>query len=413
MLGIFYFYSSSQTEEVSYKPAVTRQDWDNLQNFISSIQELWNYPDRLKQIDWKKVECPLWDFKNHYQLVDIRQNFLVLSCLLNGKVRQTGLKKSVFVNQFKVGEHNYFLKKWGSTQEYIKHIKKTDILNDYLPFEGVALAIGKVGNADFEFVFSLSYDQKLKFLPQANYYYGQDLNQLPHKYRSSLSRSNQNFAPVRSWDNMGRYFVIDKMPVRNIDLSLTSLFKEKRHQLAPDLMSLGLVVKYLNLSEQNAFCESRGMQLLDAAIFDAATFYRNIRNYERETSRSLYYFGDRWIGKNKCDLQKTKECNRHIEKDYVQELQISWMGLMSFVEEFESLKNDYDPYFNLHPGSKYFSEKSAWQFLGNRLMWSGLGLSPDEFKWTSSVLGIDLGGIKGETNIPVQFRCMKEWVTYP
>jgi hypothetical protein len=415
-LGAWYIYQSPNSTNVvdAGSTVLTRKDWEDVQKIKDELYELWSYPDRLNHIDWKKVECPLWDFKDHHSLVELRQNILVFSCILNGKIRQTGLKESVFINEFKKASNTFYLKKLDSEFTYFEILKRDKMpLNDYLPFEGIVLSLGKAGQSEFHFSFTLSFDQKLKYLPQANYFYGQDINQLPFNYRKNYSQNNQNFATVRSWDNIGRFFFVDKLPIRNLDLWGSTVLNEKKHHINPELLKTEKNVQYFTLEEQTQFCASRGMQLLDAATYDASTFYRNRRNYQDDATRSLYYFGDRWPIKNKCELQKTKECQKFTTDKDLLELQISWMGLMSFVEEFESLRNDFDPFFNLHAGSKYFSEKSAWQFLGHRMHWNGSGFFQDDFKWTSSILGVELEKNTQLQHIPIQFRCMKEWVTYP
>lgn len=411
LLGLFFFPINS--EKTYEEPQLTREEWQDIQKFISHIQELWSQPDRLKYIDWENSECSSWDFKKYHSQVDLRQNFLVFSCSLNGNIKKTSLKDSTFT-QFKTSISQLYLKKIDPVYTYFKHIKKASISkNDYLPFEGITISIGKTDDDDFQLDFTLSYDQRLKYLPQTNYYYGQDVNQLPYQFKAQSTKNVQNFATVRSWDNIGRFIFVEKMPIRNFDLHLWNRRQEKQNQISSDVLAPELVVKYLSLDDQISYCQSRGMKLLDAATFDAATYYRDIRNFKQDVSRSLFYFGDRWPKVHKCQLQKTKDCKEQGSFHQAMELQISWMGLMLFTNDFESLLNDFDPMYNLHPGSQYFLEKSAWQFLGNRMIWSGTGFTQDDFKWTSSILGSDLERVKFETNLPIQFRCMKEWVTYP
>lgn len=414
-----YLNSDSKQDQLIPEVVLTRLDWQHLQNIMSKVQALWDQPDRLKGIDWANSECPWWDFKQFHEMTDLRQNFLVLKCLLNNKTNENAQVKSKSnFTQFSFTNKNgtvesYFLKKRDAEFNYFDHLKKNTVnANEYLPFDGIRLEIGKKGNTNFSFSFTLFNDQKLKFLPQANYFYGQDINQLPHQHKMQI-KEGQPFASVRPWDNVGRYIVIDKLPVRNFELELWDKSLSLKNKFSQVLLKPELPVTYLSQSDQELYCQSRGMQLIDAAVFDAATFYRDIRNYQEEKNRSLFYFGNRWPLKNKCQLQKTQECRNEKYQRPNFNMQISWMGLLDFSNEFESMKNIFNPQFNLHPGSKYFKEGSAWQFLANRLQWDGAAFAQENFKWVSSITGADLEPARFETNLPIQFRCMKEWVVYP
>jgi hypothetical protein len=417
----YYFYPYNFTKQVHLGQEVnfTRQDWQHSQSIIKQVQSYWDYPDRLKNIDWAQSECPWWDFKNFHEPTDLRQNFLVFRCLLAGKVKkndQVSLTNKItdfaFTNTDGISQ-NYYLKKFHPETDFFEHMIKSNLLpNEYLPFEGIKLIIAKNEEENFSLAFTLSYDQKIKYLPQASYYYGQDINQLPIALRQGAA-SNQQFAQVKPWDNVGRFILIDKQPVRNFEFFLWSKSSEIKNSIAASLLKPEEAVSYLTRFNQELYCQSRGMQLLDAAIFDAATFYRDIRDYKDEKARSLFYFGNRWPLKNKCQLQTTLNCVKEKISQNKSEMQISWMGLLSISDNFESLANNFDPVFNLRAGSKYFKENSAWQYLANRLTWDGVGFAQENFKWVSSITGSKLESIPIESNLPIQFRCMKEWISYP
>lgn len=409
-----YFYTISSTDKAEVKLYITRTDWIASQKLIESIKQAWDQPDRLNYINWKDSECPYWDFKNYHQAVDLRQNYLVLKCILENKVKQTTQQfendkfTQLSVKKPDGSQEKYFLKNIDNQNGYFKHLNLALTPgNEYLPFEGIYFVMGKSSDNDFEFTFTLSADQKLVYLPQANYFYAQDVNQLPHKYKNDTKNVHQ-FANVQSWDNLGRHFLIDKMPVRNFELQLLLDFELLKNKLATTVLAPELISNYLTLEVQKQYCASRGMQLLDAAVFDAATFYRDIRNFDSANSRSLFYFGQRWPVENRCRLQKTIDC-----KNDKSDLEISWMGLLSFTSDFEALNNNFDPFYNLKAGSNYFKLDSAWQFLGNRMHWNGQAHGQEDFKWISSIMGNPLERAKFDLRLPVQFRCMKEWVSYP
>lgn len=420
ILGLTYYLQVfSKKDHLIPKVALSRSDWQNIDKFIAIFHELWNYPDRLKEIDWSHSECPWWDFKNYHEQIDLRQNLLVFKCILEGRVKRNSQEKKLinfleFEGRDSQGKQEvYFIKQTNKSDKFFQHLNNDSMVsNDYLPFEALELEIGKKSDQNFGFKFTLSFDQKFKLLPQANYYYGQDINQLPFQFKK-LSKNLNEFAQVRSWDNIGRYLVIDKLPVRNYELNLWEKSSQVQIKLASNLLAVEEFVSYLTQAEQKDYCSSRGMTLMEATVFDAATYYRDIRNYKDKIERTYYYFGNRMPSDNKCDLQPTSECKNPLSVRPNFNLQVSWMGMMALTNDFESMANPFDPIFNLRPGSKYFKENSAWQLLANRMQWSTTGFSQEDFKWISSILGTKLESTPIETNLPIQFRCMKEWVTYP
>lgn len=172
--------------------------------------------------------------------------------------------------------------------------------------------------------------------------------------------------------------------------------------------------KGMTLMEMKNSCASRGMQLLEGHLLDAASFHP----VDLKNNRPKYFIRPRlpWTRKYKtefvaqaknnknfkfelkfCDFLYSKECRGLENKSFP-----SWMGLKNPLGGLvEIVRNVEFPSKNLVPSSKYFRVQSKWHSLGLRSLWRGGGFGERDFE-------IRPEGIEDFKSLETGFRCMQE-----
>lgn len=418
--GIWSFYYQQNTSSLKFKSFYpSRSEWVFLEKAIQEIVFRWNYPDRIKEIDWTTSECEIWDFSKFNQPHDLRQNPYVFECYLSNSVRYFDSSKTA-KNQNKISvsiegktkTFTFVQNKIKSLFKYVQYKQFDTIKSDLYPTEHLLVNLAEEDNSANIIQVVLPFNQSEKYLPKAKYFYGQDLSTLPKQLRDRLSNDTPNnklkFAKVRSWDNLNRDFLIDKYPVRNFQVENIL----KNLNLTYDKSNRGEFSLRLLKDLQRQVCLGRGMEPLQAYVWDAATYFRDPVTDAEGLHRSLYFFGDRWDEKNYCNIQPTTECKKKFSPLLVED-SLTWMGVGGVSQFFESFENEIDPYFNIKTSSMFYSKNSAWQILAHRFHWSGEGFLKEDRFFISSISGITTNEVPLGTQFGVAFRCMKQMVTYP
>ncbi len=171
------------------------------------------------------------------------------------------------------------------------------------------------------------------------------------------------------------------------------------------------------VAQMRKLCASRGMQLMESHILDAAAFHpvdlRNnrpleflrpklpwSRNYKSEFPYKAR-FDKKFKFKDKyCDYLYSKECSEKKDTSLP-----SWMGLKNPLGgKVEVVRNIRFKDQILVPSSTYFTVDSLWHQLGIRALWNGEGFEKRDFNF--SKMGAPV--IENLSELNLGFRCMQE-----
>lgn len=196
---------------------------------------------------------------------------------------------------------------------------------------------------------------------------------LPQKKYSQGPRGIENL-----WDNKNDFVYIDKNYRTNLDVNQWNK-KEAYPLYAPSIN--------LSLEKKISYCQSQGMQLLQARFFDAASFYP-------ETNSDFFYkHRFPWTKKSRLEVKKpsesdcgnmyTKECESIRTYQYGEPIGLTWIGIKNSLGNYpEFLVNKFDSSLNLKVSSFYKKFSSPAHRVGYR------------------------ENIKKNPNLKVAFRCM-------
>lgn len=247
----------------------------------------------------------------------------------------------------------------------------------------------------------------MTYLPHGKYAYGP----MPGK----LNRNHKEW----NWDNHGRFLYLDKFMVTNRDIIDWVEFGNGN----PDLLAgtagkvLAAPATHLLPEQMEKFCAFRGKQLMQAHVYDAATFvpFKNELK-EKTIHRGAYPWsfkdsvghlyqaqrdGSFTPTQETCQIVYSSECIGEFPLEHRGKLSNAWTGLYQVLGGYpEYMKNQIEPDKNVKMSSFYFPAVSGWHKLAMRSFWDGQGhelqnFAPETFP-----------EVNGE--IEVGFRCMKE-----
>ena len=235
------------------------------------------------------------------------------------------------------------------------------------------------------------------FLQPRVYAYGEEI----------IGRPSEDIEDYR-FDNFNQNIYIDRHLVMNseindwLDFGNPNFTKDIKKVESNQLF---LPATGLNYSQMENFCSYKGKQIMQAHMFDAATFLPMDMDevFPKKNSRSPYYWTKKKSEfKEDCNLVYAKECMG--KKAFrLNSASPSWAGITdSMGGIFEAFRNPIDPESNLKASSFYFNFKSPWHKLGFRAGWDGEGFDLRHF---------DFKGINPEVAVDkfqVGFRCMRE-----
>ncbi len=249
---------------------------------------------------------------------------------------------------------------------------------------------------------------------------------LPHgkyAYGPQVKNKSKNINLEWNWDNHGRFIYIDKHLVTNRDLLDWLDFGAVEPAAGVELRAglsgkvLAAPATHLTTEQMERYCAFRGKQVLQAHIYDAATFmpFKNDTETKvihrgpypwsiKETDGHLYQAikdGNFNPTKEACQIVYSSECIGELPLEHRGKLSNSWTGLYQILGGYlEYMKNQIEPDKNLKMSSFYFPVDSGWHRLGMRSYWDGLGHQLENFAPNQ------LPDINGA--FEVGFRCMKE-----
>lgn len=248
------------------------------------------------------------------------------------------------------------------------------------------------------------------FLPQRIYAYG--------PYDSDPESEDWRF------DNFGQLIYIDKFLVTFRDLFDWYQYDDKAtvklDKFPKDIELWKYPAIGLTISQMKDYCNFLGKQLMQAHLFDAATFlpgdYKNPR--PKYTLRGPYPWSRRKKKeflfkarltknyphkKSYCMKVFTKECLKKMKYPAREAGSNSWAGIFQVLGGYlEFFHNPLRPYENLKVSSFYLPISSIHHELGKRVDWDG-----EDFKEKNVKMDDNYDLAMTEQNLKIGFRCMK------
>ncbi|MBL6989409.1 MAG: hypothetical protein ISR65_06510 [Bacteriovoracaceae bacterium] len=234
-----------------------------------------------------------------------------------------------------------------------------------------------------------------------------------------------------TWDNFGRDIYIDKYLVTYRDIAewieySNDLENQQLHELLPSTIEqFPRPATNLTVAQMRQFCAFKGKHLLEAHIFDAASFYPfdidepkalNVLRgpYPWTVRRKKFYLARPKKGeKNKlqkesveiskiCSKVYAKECFKEYKLKNFYTDSVTWTGIFQVMGgNFEYLRNPINSKNNLKASSHHFSYLNDWHQLGVRAFWDGLGHGVNNFHFQNGDTP------SGQHQLGVGFRCMR------
>ena len=330
----------------------------------------------------------------------------VMNCLLQQAELKSTLTMSflhenfrVSIRPLKVYAHPYKKKK-----VFYRVVSKTLRTLPAIAHTHVAYAFPleiSYGNQKLQLNLALPPDCHQVYLPEGVYAYG------------AINTRQKNYGESLIWSNKGRRLYLDSYPVsvRQInEWAALNNFKNLISDSSEYFPSLSL-----NLTQMKKFCEFYGKKLMEAHIYDAATFLWDDHDKAKLTDlllpRSPHHWDQREAKILTCDRVLSKECVNDFKLLYYHRYSPTWAGLYNVLGGYmEAMNNPYHSDFNLKASSFYFKRDSFWHQLGRRAMWTGEGHDQQHFEWrdVKSLTQVrEAPGVE-EQKLEVGFRCYLE-----
>lgn len=372
-LPIFFrFYFIENPDRIIQK----RENLEVLIEGAKKLKKIWHEGDLRGDLRVGKLNCSK-EFKE-FEGIDstfFRCNLRFLECVLRESLEKDIIEFPKNIYPLKL-ENNH----------YTKLVTRSNMQGPKIPNYGVLIHIGYRNDA-LKVVFEDSCHETM--LPQRIYSYGVE----NHDWR---------------WDNIDRLILIDKHLVTNYDIL----------QSIPDFnfKKLSYPATGLKQKDMEKFCLSRGKQVAQAHVFDAATFFPgNLKNkfpqmvfkspypWTRVKMSSFLFSAQRYddfVFENKyCNQVYSFECLGKVPFDDFQFKATTWLGLSEILGgPMEFMRNPIDAKENIFASSYHFPISSRYHQLGKRGFWDGLDLLWDNFDLEEKPIG---------ENPQVGFRCMR------
>ena len=257
---------------------------------------------------------------------------------------------------------------------------------------------GILRNGDKEVKFSLSDTCREVYLPEG--YYGYGIYSSPRKdWR---------------WDNFGRNIFVDKYLVSNRDvwewLHSSDYLQKYKVEMVTDMNRFPEPAVMLTFRQMQDYCSYQGKQLIEAHVFDAATFYPgDISNLTPEVNVRGKYPWSRMSsveneeGLKKCLYFTGEECLENPGYTYFSNRSMSWIGISQVLGGlFKAQRNPIHKGRNLLASSFYYPVDSDVHQLGFRVHWDGQGHAYRNFKFRGH------SPKNKESFFKIGFRCMRD-----
>tara|TARA_B100000029_G_scaffold216080_1_gene213914 strand:- start:1783 stop:3048 length:1266 start_codon:yes stop_codon:yes gene_type:complete len=401
LLGAYFLLNNHFNQLKLEKVLKNKKNLQDLVLASQSLKKIWKEgrSNDLSYREFFKCEKSLKGLEN-LDLSYFRCNPNFIECLLNktnGKINykdKNGLSRSVFSKR-EEGRKKFgkVITRWSEKGEFVPNFSYS--VNLSLDDTNLTLLLEDSCND--------------VFLPQRSYSYGrgQGKNDL-------------------IWDNFDQGIFIDKFQVTFRDiLEWKKTLKQEYKSLKT--LDLSESANGLTMEEMKDYCSYKGKKLLQAHVWDAATYipqnYENVR--PRNIVRNRYPWTRQlrksflWKSRNSsnfifekkfCKKAFTRDClnlvpykNHSIESS-------SWVGLYQVLGGLpEVVFNPIQNNKNLKLSSFYFPSNSPWHELGKRAYWDGTGFKRKNIFWKKEIdfdKGIKLEN-KKSSDIKIGFRCMR------
>ena len=247
---------------------------------------------------------------------------------------------------------------------------------------------------------------------------------LPERYYSMGPMPEEVSLDWR-WDNFDRAIYVDRYQVTNRDVAewmdFTSPSNRPDIKIPQDKNLWSRPATNLTSEQMEKFCMFKSKELLEAHVFDAATFkpgdYSNVRPlvnlrgpWPWTTKRKDSFIYEKRenpdfnITPAMCMKAYVGECPELLNWEAYNSWTPSWTGIFNVLGGYmEHFKNRVNHKKNLKASSFYFKSISSVHALGKRYFWDGKGFGKGNF---------DLGKEYREIlvvpeELEVAFRCMK------
>ncbi len=370
------------------KPDQFVQDKEALSRLLensSEIQRIWSEGEDSREWISLKKEC-----LSYYQITEtfdeslLRCNPMIFECLnrFNQKLNFRFVKPDLSDDQ---------------NQKIYRYLTKSNTSHIGLEHSGYLFTIEDKKNRKHLNLFLADQCHEV-FLQNRTYAYGEEI----------LEKKSSEETEDYRFDNFNQNIYIDQHLVMNSELNEWIDFGNPNFTEGlkkSDNKDYFLPATSLTYSQMENYCSFKGKQLMQAHIFDAATFLPMDLNdiNPKNNNRSPYYWTKKKSEfKSDCSLIFAKECLQ--KKNFkINSTSPTWAGLTdSMGGPFEVFRNPIDPESNLKAASYYFNFKSPWHKLGFRASWDGEDFDLRHF---------DFKGINPEIipqKFQVGFRCMRE-----
>ena len=170
----------------------------------------------------------------------------------------------------------------------------------------------------------------------------------------------------------------------------------------------------LSIDEMRDFCRFHGKKLMEAAVYDSASFIPDSGDPQKKTVPRTPYHWSRSrkdsfledsapLQKEDCSKAYVRECKDILPLEENIYGSPSWIGMFQVLGGFmEAFDNPFRPHRNLKISNHELSRDSPWHRIGRRGHWDGKGLA---------LSNINFGRWKREAHLSVPlkitFRCMK------
>ena len=223
------------------------------------------------------------------------------------------------------------------------------------------------------------------------------------------------------WENKNGNILFDRTLVARADIlhwpgPSDKKRREELHKKFGEKSHLHYPAVGLSLVEMKNFCRFHGKKLMEAHVWDAASFIpeekRGIR--KKNVVRTPYFWmkgrrgsfldshETRPLDSEDCVKAYVKECQDIVPLSEYIYGQPSWIGMFQILGGvMEALDNPFRPGRNLVISNRHLSRKSPWHRIGRRGYWDGKGLKMSNMnfgRWTREDLL--------EDSIEIGFRCM-------
>lgn len=387
------------------------------------IKERWEYGDLEENFVKGRFNCPEEiSYQKNIDPLYLRCNPNYIQCFFAGGtgVKDSSVKVKVDDHEYTVIANPIFLPVdiYSNKKRFYTIVTRSNSEGVAIPSYGIMinLSLKEFPAYSVDVIFENSCDNT--YLPQRIYRYG------PYLHPENRLKLKQD---EWKWDNFGRDIYIDKYLVTFRDLIEWSRYGKGSFDakislvLPQDRTKWAAPATNISIDNMQRYCSFKGKELLEAHIFDAASFYPlDIENpftieithgpypWCQEEEESFIYRLKQ--AKNSVYTPTEKEC-RTIYTSDCQEVfpyplysndYTTWMGMQQVMGGYlEFLRNPLESNKNLKASSFYFDIMSKWHVLGARAFWDGHGLTSSNFDWE----GEDV--VTKERQLQVGFRCMK------